>query len=562
MAVKIHTLDGSQSFEIHYHMNMKRLSVSGNRIVPVLTIVFFASVILGMTEKYIPHLDSLAATMYCVFLILWGFTIRIRITDANIRRRLLVVCVFMLLFFVLRVSRFNFFDENVYVAIMLWYAYYIPMTIIPVFGFTAALYVEPINDIKRIKKIETILYTVEAILCVLILTNPLHEQIFKMLDPATEDYRRGWMYLVLVIWIAVLGFGIPVVLLRKCALSSVRRLWYIPAVCIGVSLVPIAVYYAGGGPPIVGPFKMYHMHEAFCLPFVTAFEILIQIRLIPANSGYEELFDRSGINACIYDSKGNEVISSSGWNSESVDDDHIMRKEMISGGYVTWIENHSAINALNREYEEITDELEDENELIRNENEIRAERTSYETKNRLYNKIASAVHDQAEKVNELLMDSEDKEEPKDKLILATVLSAYIKRMGNLMLIADESSYISSEELALCIRESMEYMEYAKISCGLINETESELPRDFCLSAYRLFEDTIENTWGSIHSCEVQMRMTQEFLFTIALDAAPEFDISVYDNGGLASLLVREEDDTYYVEYSCRPEDIPAEEGEI
>ena len=96
----------------------------------------------------------------------------------------------------------------------------------------------------------------------------------------------------------------------------------------------------------------------------------------------------------------------------------------------------------------------------------------------------------------------------------------------------------------------------------INETESELPRDFCLSAYRLFEDTIENTWGSIHSCEVQMRMTQEFLFTIALDAAPEFDISVYDNGGLASLLVREEDDTYYVEYSCRPEDIPAEEGEI
>jgi hypothetical protein len=37
---------------------------------------------------------------------------------------------------------------------------------------------------------------------------------------------------------------------------------------------------------------------------------------------------------------------------------------------------------------------------------------------------------------------------------------------------------------------------------------------------------------------------------------------VYDNGGLASLLVREEDDTYYVEFSCRPEDIPAEEGEI
>ena len=93
-------------------MNMKRLSVSGKRIVTVLTIVFFASVILGMTEKYIPHLDSLAATMYCVFLILWGFTIRIRITDA--------------------------------------------------------------------------------------LTNPLHQQIIRMLDPATETSRRGWMYLVLV----------------------------------------------------------------------------------------------------------------------------------------------------------------------------------------------------------------------------------------------------------------------------------------------------------------------------------------------------------------------------
>ncbi|MCR5510299.1 MAG: hypothetical protein K6F54_05055 [Lachnospiraceae bacterium] len=541
-------------------MNMKRLSASGNRIVPVLTIVFFASVILGMTEKYIPHLDSLAATMYCVFLILWGFTIRIRITDANIRRRILVICVFMLTLFVLRVGRFNFFDESVNIAIMLWYAYYIPMTAVPVFGLCAALYVEPVSDIGRVKRTESVLYICETIICVLILTNPLHEQIFKMLDPATETYRRGWMYLVLVIWIVALGISIPVILLRKCVLSSIRRLWYIPAICIGVSLVPITVYYAGGGPPVIGPFKLFHMHEAFCLPFVVAFEILIQLRLIPANSGYEQLFDRSGINACIYDHEGREVLSSSGWNIGSVDDDHVMRKKEISGGYVTWIENHSAINALNREYEEITDELEDENELIRHENEIRAERTSYETKNRLYNKIASAVRDQAGKCDELLSDLSGNEDSKDKLILATVLSAYIKRMGNLMLITDESLLISSDELALCIRESMEYMDYGNISCGLINDTEAELPRDYILSAYRLFEEMIENTWGRLHSCEVLMKSAHEFGVTIALDVRPDINITSFENSGLTSLTVREEDDTYYIEYQCRMDKFPS--GEV
>ncbi|MBQ7584523.1 MAG: hypothetical protein IJT24_07910 [Lachnospiraceae bacterium] len=93
----------------------------------------------------------------------------------------------------------------------------------------------------------------------------------------------------------------------------------------------------------------------------------------------------------------------------------------------------SLINGLTREIEEVTEELGDENEFIRRENEIRAERISFEERNRLYNRIAAAVRTRTVRsyslLEEALVHNDDKDGPRSRIIYASVLGAYIKRMG-------------------------------------------------------------------------------------------------------------------------------------
>ncbi len=316
-------------------------------------------------------------------------------------------------------------------------------------------------------------------------------------------------------------------------------------------MVLLIWYLIAGGAPKISGHKLFQLQEAYCFPFIAGFESIILIGMCPANSGYERLFDSAVISACIYDSSGKPRLSGSEWVPMGQDDDHRIRRESVSGGYVTWIEDLSAINRLNLEIEDITEELEEENDLIRQENEIRAERVSYETKNRLYNRIATAVRTRAVNVNELLnRQTENEEEFHDNLVYALVLSAYIKRMGNLMLITDGQKSLSTGELMLSIGESMDYIRLGEIVCDIQGQTDCETESALLLLAYELFECAVEDVWPNFNSLLVRFDAKEHFSMTIALDGRAEAvsekwkDKEIQNAGG--KLSVEYEDETYYI----------------
>ena len=533
---------------------MDRLGLTNKKVLGILIGLAAMAFIYGLFKSRIPHLDQMPSILYCTLFIAWGLMVRRRILNVHIKQRLLIASGFMVLLFVLRVSRFNFFDEVDFMSTILWYAYYIPMTVIPLLGFLAAHYTEPVRNINRVRRAERLLIAMEVIIICVVMTNDIHNFMFKIYDMQNNDYSRNWFYYVVIAWMVLLMVGAFVVLMKKCTFSSVRKLWYIPAICLLVGYALLIWYVIEGGSPTYFGVKLFHLHEAFCFPFITSFECAIQIGLIPANTGYELLFDYSGINAAIYDNKDRAILTSKSWIQNAADADHQIRKENISGGYVTWVEDISAINRLNEELSEVTEELEEENELIRQENEVRAERVSYETKNRLYNAIAEAVKPQAIRVSELLEKDESGDISRDKLIFAAFLSAFIKRMGNLMLISDENKKISTDELGMAVKESMDYMELAGITCELMAEEPKELPAAFIKYAYDLFEQLMEDAWDSLHSCVVMFEDKAEYEITIAFDSeacsiTPDWRKSELSESG-GRLRIRNEDETFYVTITC------------
>ena len=342
-----------------------------------------------------------------------------------------------------------------------------------------------------------------------------------------------------------------VILFLDCALTFLTGS-FVPLLFILAGVVMLILYLVCGGAPQIAGHKVYHLQEAFRLPFIAGVESLILIGVLPANSGYEALFDHSGINACIYDNTGKPVLHSRDWTEDAADEDHRIRREQVTGGYVSWVEDLTTISRLNREIEEVTEELEDENDLIRQEKEIHAERVRYETKNRLYNRIASAVRPQAIRVNELLSGEESEEDGQfhENLKYAAVLSAYIKRMGNLMLLTDGQAELSTAELKMAFAESIDYIRLMGCECELIGKGERRIASRLALLSYELFETAIEDVRSRLHSCVVILDAEEAFEMTVMLDAKAEAISSAWKHEFLreadARLSVRYEDDTFYI----------------
>ncbi|MBQ7582841.1 MAG: hypothetical protein IJU25_08490, partial [Lachnospiraceae bacterium] len=495
---------------------------------------------------------------YLIMIILWAVTIRRRIVDDAIRHRILTACIFMVILFFLRMCKYSYFPEDVYVMEYLWYSYSIPLTVIPLCMFMAALHVEPVENEKAVRITEKILILINAALIVILMTNQYHGLVYAIAVHPDKEYTHGLFYYVLLGWRTLLSLGTLYIFFRKCSLTAARKKWYLPAICIALSCVLLTWYLLIGGSPKIGTHKLFQLHEALCIPYIMAFESIIQIGMVRANSAYERLFDHSGINACIYDRDIIPCRTTKNWVPNAEDGDHRFCMEPISGGFVTWVEDISAINRLNREIEEVTEELKDKNDLISKENEVRAERVSYETKNRLYNRIATAVRTHAIRVNELLdaaANSDDENTERDHIIYAAALSAYIKRMGNLMLLTDGSKTLSSEELKLAIGESMDYLRLKGCVCDFSANGQCQLSSGIALLAYELFESAVEDVWLRLGAVSVSLENTNAFAIDIALDTPAEAvssawkDREILQAGG--RLSVRYEDETYYIRLEAK-----------
>ena len=343
---------------------MKRLYYTNKRMICIFAVLFIIGVYATTNTYPIKLLHHVSAFCYLTIIILWAATIRIRIVDKEVRVRILVSCAFMVLLFFLRMCKYTYFPEDAMIREYIWYSYMIPRTFFPLFMFTATLYVEPVGSRRMVRRIEIILIIISTLFAAVAMTNNLHSLVYKITVHPDKEYTHEIFYYILMAWRIALTVGLLVILFRKCSLSSARRKWYIPVICIAVSSILLLWYNIYGGAPKVWGYKLFQLQEALCIPYMMAFESIIQIGMIPANNGYRKLFEHSGINACIFDKDGNPVQTSLGWSQTGQDDDHRISKEPVSGGYITWIEDISAINRLNRELEEVAEELRDENDLI------------------------------------------------------------------------------------------------------------------------------------------------------------------------------------------------------
>ena len=452
----------------------------------------------------------------------WGFSISSRILHRNVRRYLLLGCAMAVMWMFLRAVKYRFFLTDPDITRHLWYLYYVPQILAPLFSLFAALELGR-RDGDGISARWHLLFIPAALLICGVLTNDLHQMVFRAVPGAATleaDYTHGWLYFLVMAWTIALLLITGTIIYRKCrVLESRQYAW-----------VPLSVFLGGFALCALSFANIYTFHkmpECFCLTFAALWESCLQVGLLPTNSHYRYFFSESTIAAQIVDGQGHPVYRAK--NAPALSPDQLddaarepilldantrLQSAPIQDGRVYWVEGISRINRIREQLAEINAQLSEENELIQAENALKRQRAQIEEKNRLIDAMTGLVQPQLQQINRLLENGGAK-----NLKSVCLLGAYVKRRVNLALICEKKAIVPVEELTHCIRESLTYLTQYGAVCALHQEGSGDVDSRAAQLAYDYFEDCLEAALPSLTALMARVECGERFSIRLMMEDA-------------------------------------------
>lgn len=467
-----------------------------------------------------------ASLIYLGLLISWGLSVWYRILMTGVRRMLLLSAGLMLLWMLLRIMRYDFFgtdlsDAYAGISRLLWYAYYVPQVFIPPLIFGAVLFSN--RDDRRARRLLHVCLLPALLLAVGFLTNDLHELAFSFPDPLRWEtaYSHEILYYLYIVWYALFFILSTVVTLRYSGGFGHKAVKLLPMV-FPLLMIPYTVYY------LFGPFLLltYFLEypEAFCLAYVGYVECCIVLGFIPSNTGYVEIFERSGLPLLITTPDGRRAFSSGDTSLftpdvlTGADEAGTLAcgegKEILSipvtGGKAYYLIDRSGIQSLNAALAENVELLAGEAQLLRAERELKERSARLETQNALYDAMAHASGRAVEKLNLLLADVDPTAQDfPDSMRKACILGAYIKRRSNLTILCHQTETVDARELGLALKESADYLTFAGVpsSCGVCGQ--GEISSAQAARLYDAFEDVLETRLDDLTDLLITLRVGKD-----------------------------------------------------
>ena len=482
------------------------------------TLVFGATfALLGLLHYFEWELHDLAALLFCVItfgyiglVLAWYWSVRTRLLPTRARLYIAAAAWLMVFFLVLRTVRYHFVQpSDAYVYQWTWYLYYVPYLFIPALFLMACIYSTEWRGATDVHVDERWLLVVPAVFFLLVCTNEWHYLVFEpfVTVPITgqpDTYGYGpFYYVIWTIFVseAVLGVGLLVSVTKK------TQHWLKALIPVGVILAYALVltfdnYTSGNG----SFHNAYSMPELSVFGMLAVFECSIRLRLIPYNENYAGVFAKMRLAAVITD---NDLVPR--WRTETaiearredlaqategekpLDRDTVLWAHRLGeAGYVFYTEDRRDIHALNDRLAAANATIEEENALIKRENELQVEAARVRQRNEIYRNVREVMATRQRKINELLTEAEPNT-PAFRPIVAEVLvrQAFVKRGSNMLLTMADGGKITYADMDLAMDEPLRYLKYRNIHAGVNVLTEGALEAETAFALYQTFEDVIE-----------------------------------------------------------------------
>ncbi len=485
--------------------------------------------IMGLMNIDITIIGFIRSTMHIIIFFVWCVSLQRRIIQQQTKKYLMYISSLMIFWVILKTLKY-FIITDIAINRYIWYMYYAPLLFIPLFGLFIAFSVgKPVEF--RLPERNYLFYIPTVLFFVLVMTNDLHQLIFRFPETAVvmsdENYTYGLFYWLMMGWEIFCTLIMLVTLFIKCRIPGKTKFFILPLIPIGAMLmyhilyvleVPLLRFIAGD------------MSITCSLLYIAILESFIKCRLIPTNSQYDKMFGALvNISSQIVDE--NYAVRYSSDNAESVPEEQMRRAETepvmlsegrqlhnmsITGGHVIWTEDISELLLLRSGLEELQEELKDRNSLLKLEYEHEKERQIIEEQNRMYDILEKATQKQTDRISILVKKYEStvKDTYSANIILAeiAVMSSFVKRRKHLALSEYSACQIPEEELICAFRESVNALKLMNVMSNMFIDTERKyLPGKTATLAYDFFEDSIELAMDSLRAVMVSIGVINDKL---------------------------------------------------
>ena len=492
-------------------------------------------------------------------LLAWMLSVRQRIMQTSIRRYLLASGALLAFWLYVRTCKWMFFKDTAWPARYCWYAYYVAMILVPLFGVFLVQYLGKAEKFELSSQWK-LLYLPAACLLALVFTNDLHQLVFQFPSGAPfsdTQYTYGPGYFLVSGWSLLLGLYFVAALLWKCRAPGKR--WF--------QRLPLLVMLAEVGVTVCYCLQVLKcdLTALDCIMIVLLLESCIQSGLIRSNSNYDCLFKVADMEAQITDQSGRVCYRSGQTEQQSAQvrtwmtdpknegmilDGKRLKCADLKNGKVLWWEDISEILAFTEELEKTGNQLSDKNDLLKAELELREKQLHVAEKNRLYDGITKEVTGQLDQLERLLQEPAENE--KKRMAHICVLSAYIKRRSNLCLLAENSDDLPVKELEYCLKESVESLKLFGIQADLDSVCQGETKADVLIGLYDAFERLTELMLDHTNAMLLKLRSQGEKIcLRVQMDAnasvvMPEEWKDWKQQGGMISC--QETEDAVWLEF--------------
>ena len=452
--------------------------------------------------------------VYVFLLAMWWRSIRNRVTGRNMRFFLFAEHIVMLVALTIRFFQDSLIHHIVITTqntsettiIRIWgYLAAVPSVLLPLFGLYASFSLSR-NEEYRINRRWYYLLIPAAGMILLLLTNEHHYFMYNPWDIETQNeiyYHPSIGIYIIFGWaLALLTARLLLIYKRSSMLTSPRMIRQTP-IYFAITMLLVNIPYFSAS--FVVTFELMEYSVLIYFLEILIWESCIILLMVPINTHYDEVFDRSTIAMQIVYEDGTSYRQSSsspvleqkmfeqlkGQSPVQTFEGQEIHLHAISSGYAIWLSDISQTIAVITELRETADKLENESILLRQEVTTRSDEEAVKEQNRIYNQLTEDIGAQLALLRNML---DTQECDVDNTILfkkICLIGAYVKRRCNLRLIEESVGVIMNSDLNYSFSEVIRWVEDLNIEARIKWNTDKQLEPEFAIFAFDTFEFLLE-----------------------------------------------------------------------
>lgn len=486
------------------------------------------------------HSSSIPLLVAAIAFSIWGVLVYLRCLDYVLRRRLVAVATICTLWMIEVILKYKSFTP--FYATILWYLYYVPMTLVPLLYQLCGLRLAGLEQHRAGRRYRTALWIAAILLIGFVLTNDFHQQVFhfdRSSDTWSNDYTYGWGYFAVLIWTAF-NFVAFFILVGRSASFRIQRFSGTAAlVLLGGAF--FAISYALRVP---WAWKL-NFSLVYCVLCVVTLEICLDCGVIPSYHDIAGIFDTLPLDLKVLTRDLQEVYATpvskpipAGVREELraqelghshafavvSNPDVMYRSFPLLGGSALLAQDVSEVNELNRELAHRRMELQRQNELLTADYDLKAHLADQEAEALLVKDVDQAL---ARALGEMygllsslppLTDEASSHERYRMLQCAKMFVAYCKRKGSLTLAQHGESGFDRDRIQLIANEMASDLRTIDVDCASIIAIRRPMHAsavsalydcvyDFAFFAYTTDHPALMYHLSDHDSCSVELRAT-------------------------------------------------------